>query len=281
MRKFFLAMLILVSGWSQAAERNYKIYDCFPFLNEYDLLAIRLRELSDKVDYFVLMEAVETFRGNPKPLYFQQNKHLFEPYLHKIIHVVVNERYKPGTADPWGREEFQKNQVIRGLVNCSPNDVIIINDCDEIIRNRNFDEMLEILQAGGHGRIVSCEGGFYQFFYNRKMGEWNGPAMTHFSTVQALSPDGIRARRDHCGFHVRNAGWHFSNMGGLKTYVEKLASFSHGEADIPLHRDPNHIYGAVQGLRLVEIDDSFPEYIKENVEYFRSKGLLDDGTGYR
>ncbi|MBO9668238.1 MAG: N-acetylglucosaminyltransferase, partial [Bdellovibrio sp.] len=37
-----------------------KVYDCFSFFNELDLLEIRLNELDSVVDHFVLMEATKT-----------------------------------------------------------------------------------------------------------------------------------------------------------------------------------------------------------------------------
>ena len=43
-----------------------KIWDCFTFYNELDILEIRLSELDRVVDKFVLVEAEHTFRGNPK-----------------------------------------------------------------------------------------------------------------------------------------------------------------------------------------------------------------------
>ena len=45
-----------------------KIYDCFTFYNEFDLLELRLRETSDLVDYFVVVEANTTFQNQPKEL---------------------------------------------------------------------------------------------------------------------------------------------------------------------------------------------------------------------
>ena len=46
-----------------------KVIDCFPFFNELDLLEIRLNELKDVVDVFVLTEAPFTFTGREKPLF--------------------------------------------------------------------------------------------------------------------------------------------------------------------------------------------------------------------
>ena len=68
-----------------------KIIDCFTFYNELDLLTYRLNILNDVVDYFVLVEATHTHIGKEKPLFYQENKHLFEKFNDKIIHVVVDD----------------------------------------------------------------------------------------------------------------------------------------------------------------------------------------------
>ena len=46
-----------------------KIYDCFLFFNELDLLEIRLNELDEVVDYFVIVEGESTFQSKPKELF--------------------------------------------------------------------------------------------------------------------------------------------------------------------------------------------------------------------
>ena len=47
-----------------------KIYDCFTYYNEADMVHIRFEELKDVVDYFVVVESSQTFTGKPKPFYF-------------------------------------------------------------------------------------------------------------------------------------------------------------------------------------------------------------------
>ncbi len=49
-----------------------KVYDCFTFYNEFELLELRLRALWDVVDYFVLVEADRTHTNKPKPFYFYE-----------------------------------------------------------------------------------------------------------------------------------------------------------------------------------------------------------------
>ncbi|MHA1277538.1 MAG: hypothetical protein ACTSQ8_10125 [Candidatus Helarchaeota archaeon] len=67
-----------------------KIYDCFLFYNELDLLDMRLHELNHIVDFFVLVEAKKTFTGKNKELYYKKNQELFRDFQDKIIHVVVD-----------------------------------------------------------------------------------------------------------------------------------------------------------------------------------------------
>src|SRR5258707_12585633 len=91
-----------------------KIFDCFLFSNELDLLELRLNELNAVVDFFVLVEATVSFRGIQKPLVFERNKDRFSNFLHKIIHVVVNDMPTGGETEPerWVRETFQRQAIL-------------------------------------------------------------------------------------------------------------------------------------------------------------------------
>lgn len=58
-------------------KRSMKIYDCFTFYNEFELLELRLKLLSPYVDYFVLSEADVTLRGERKLLFFRKIENAF------------------------------------------------------------------------------------------------------------------------------------------------------------------------------------------------------------
>ncbi len=75
-----------------------------PFFNELDLLEARLSEMARMVDHFVVIEARQTFRGDPKPLYFQENSHLFARWSAQLDHVVVD---LPEGPDAWARERHR------------------------------------------------------------------------------------------------------------------------------------------------------------------------------
>jgi hypothetical protein len=93
-------------------------------------LEIRLHELP-VVDYFVPVEVTRTHQNALKPLYYAGNKGRFFGFHDRIVHVVIEENDWPCAKSAWYRN-FQRNQILRGLLCCRPNDLIIISDADEI-----------------------------------------------------------------------------------------------------------------------------------------------------
>ncbi len=105
-----------------------KIFDCFSFWDEELLLKIRLNILNDYVDYFVIVEGNKTWQNNPKKLNFDIDK--FRNFKDKIIYVPVEDM--PTGDNPYIRENFQRNSIMRGLASANDNDLILISDLDEI-----------------------------------------------------------------------------------------------------------------------------------------------------
>jgi beta-1,4-mannosyl-glycoprotein beta-1,4-N-acetylglucosaminyltransferase len=122
-----------------------KIYDCFTFYNELDLLEIRLEELNSVVDYFVIVEATKTQTGISKKLYFNENKKRYLKFHSKIIHIIVSDMPNINKNTSWVLENFQRNQIIRGLNNCNKDDIIFISDLDEIPNKKDFPIIIKKL----------------------------------------------------------------------------------------------------------------------------------------
>lgn len=101
------------------------VYDCFVFFNELELLELRLEELSDVVDRFVLVEGTKTFRGKKKPLYFEDNKERYSKFLNRIIHIRVDDF--PESTNPWELEYHQRNMIAKGLSNCKSDDNLLLS----------------------------------------------------------------------------------------------------------------------------------------------------------
>ena len=105
-----------------------KIFDCFSYWDEDLLLDLRFHLLNNIVDYFVIVESNKTWQNNYKELKFNINK--FKKFKNKILYVPVTDM--PDGPNPWEREHFQRNCIIRGLKNSKDDDFIIISDADEI-----------------------------------------------------------------------------------------------------------------------------------------------------
>ncbi len=280
-----------------------KIFDCFPFCNELDLLELRLNELGDVVDFFVLAEATTTHRGAPKPLVFQQNKSRFAAFLHKIIHVVVDDMPGGGTTEPerWVREHFQRQALLRGLGEARWRDFVIISDLDEIPRSAAIENIARA--AGIIPTRYTFEMRMFWYYLNLEHVEpWTMAAMgRRINLIDAnqfrlfgkpwATPrrqpkrlaKTIKYFRSPMRWRVvRNGGWHFTFMNGPEAVREKLFNYPHVMPDdeITLDHARARIRDAVNGsgFQVRHIDDGFPGYLRRNPASFSHMLLSPSAT---
>lgn len=209
-----------------------KVVDCFIFYNELDLLAYRLNLLNDIVDYFVIVEATHTFVGKEKPLFFNENKHLFENFTNKIIHIIVNDfpgKYPDVNFDVWKNEKCQRNAISRGI-NCikdlQQSDVIIISDLDEIPDPHTLDKIKK-------GNIIIdiniLEMDMYYYNLNTRFdSKWNSCKIISYEKYKTININCDDIRFINCS-KISNGGWHLSYFGDKYFIQNKLQNFSHQE----------------------------------------------------
>lgn len=113
---------------------------------ELDLLDLRIRELSDLVHRFVLVESAWDFAGNPKPLHYDENRERFSEFQDRIVHVVVQD--KPDNADVrWAIQRHQRDHILDGLKDAQPDDIVMISDVDEIPRKSSVEALRTALAS--------------------------------------------------------------------------------------------------------------------------------------
>ncbi len=221
-----------------------KVIDAFTFFNELDILKLRLAELNDVVDTFILVEATLTFSGLPKPLYFQENKHLFEPYLHKIVHVVIDGLPKENTWT-WTRETMQRNAIWNSAsqLNLNPDDIFMWMDVDEI---PDSDKVAELKTQGLPGGIHCFSMDMY--YYNFTCKSPNPWTHAKVSEVGALgsSPNLTVLRTTGQYPTLSPGGWHMSYFGDAEFIRKKLQSFSHDEFNTAYFTDLNRISAKIE-----------------------------------
>lgn len=255
-----------------------KIYDCCIFFNELTLLQIRLEELYDHVDHFVIVESEETHRGVPKPLNFLVHQHLFAKYLDKIIYVPI-ERISVGNSPfSFAREIFQRDQIMRGLTQCKEEDIIFISDVDEMPAGADIPLLVNrLLQC--KVPLMFCGQKLYRYFLNRwdrANTPWPGTAIMTYGFLRKHFPQYTRRRREWKDFPLIESGWHFTAMGGVKKVIEKFQSVTlhRGDSEERL-TNADRILQEAAGQVLVKIDETFPRYVQNNQGLLKENDFID------
>jgi beta-1,4-mannosyl-glycoprotein beta-1,4-N-acetylglucosaminyltransferase len=278
-----------------------KIYDCFNFFNELDILEIRLNTLYEYVDYFVIVESSVTHSGVEKPFYFEENKERFSKFLDKIISYKVYDtptdfvnlldsenntlieinnfikkqtnRFNRVTQTDYGRDFFQKECVRRPLINCNDEDIILISDADEI---PNPETLLKLKELDLENNIYSLNQMMYFYYLNVfKESTWYGTKVSKYKNIKNLSFNEIRGD-ESLSIKIPNGGWHFSFMGGEEMVKIKMLSYSARDmvneyilSTISLNMENNIDPFLRGGLTKVEIDSTYPKYVLDNLEKYK------------
>lgn len=203
-----------------------KIFDVFPFNGEFAMLELKFAEMGGWVDQFVIVEARKTFTGLPKPLRFPERAAAFDAYKDKIVYLAVDD-FPPHVASAWAREFFQRDQGVLGLKGrCSPDDIVIISDADEIIRREAVE--------GFEGLLAGADLETFKYFFNYEHTAPYPLIKAVFARVRLLARNGCSHLRIGGGQHfghtyVPKAGWHFTHIAAPEALESKFRSFSHEE----------------------------------------------------
>lgn len=252
-----------------------KVIDCFLFSNELDMLEIRLNELNDKVDKFLICESRETFAGKPKELVYEKNKDRFSQFEEKIIHLVV-EKFS-GSVSAENREYFNRNYILNGIPDSfNDEDIIIFSDVDEIPKIDNLDKSLE---------IAVFRQDMYYFNFNSKFIEPNDHANWHGSIAfkakfkNEANLQNIRFNRYNIQSVVNDGGWHFSYFSDARNIINKIKNGGHTEM-VHLDLDEMLISERVKNridvlgrngyvLKEIKNNQDLPKYVLDNKEKYK------------
>jgi len=211
--------------------------------------------LNDVVDYFVIVESTHTFVGQEKPLYYNENKHLFTEFGEKIIHIIVDDfPYKyPNISIPkseqWKNETFQRNAISRGIERIdglSNSDIIVISDLDEI---PDPHRLLQLKQIEIIVDIYSLSMDFYYYNLNTRFNsKWTLSKIVSYKKYKdsGLSCNNIRHVNAKC---ILKGGWHLSYFGDASFIKNKINSFSHQEYNNEKYTSLSKIEERVNGAR--------------------------------
>ena len=265
-----------------------KIYDCFSFWYEDLLLDIRLNILNDYVDYFVIVEGNKTWQNNFKKLKFDVDK--FSKFKNKIIYIPVEDL--PDGDNPYLRENFQRNCILRGLNNAKKDDLIIISDLDEIPNPESFEKFKKKMRYA----VFEQKHFYYKLnLQSTKNPYWYGTRMCLKKFLK--SPQWLRElkfkkrpwwRLDKFRLNniIKEGGWHFCNLKTPKELLYKYKNLCETKDDYIFHEKIDEKYLEIEAIVknisnredligrnekyiIKNLDNSFPKYILENKNKFK------------
>jgi len=280
------------------------IIDTFSFNKDFNALKIRLSELYDVVDLFVVAESAYTHSGKKKPLHLSENIHNFSKFSSKIK--IVSNKRKYLTINPRIREARQRELITRYLksLKLTKHDLIIHSDCDEIPRGK----IIADIKKNNTTCNILLELSAYSTRLNLYEGQWTRARVVSgdlFKSIAKLKQDiflfsNLDLRRhnfplirisdffSHRYFGlwnlpqivwrkpditvIKNGGWHFNNLFPLDQIIEKIESSSHQELNtkeikakvLEHYKAGQDVYTGRQ-YKPVPLDQSFPQCITENL----------------
>ena len=229
-----------------------KIFDCFMFFDEEQILDLRLNILNERVDFFVIVESIYNHRGEKRKLIFDKNK--FSKFKNKIIYIIhdeipkqvetVNqndsesEKNRKYIMNAVYRENSQRNYISQGIKEAEKNDIILISDVDEIPKFENIN-IREITN-----KIIMFKQYMFHYKYNLVLPNFKWTGTKAVRKKNLISPQWLRNTKDRnypiyridTFFSkkkynnikiIEDGGWHFSNIKTPKMLNHKFRSYLH------------------------------------------------------
>lgn len=263
------------------------IYDCFSYWDEDLLLDLRLNILDKFVDYFVIVEGNKTWQNNPKELRFDLGK--FQKFKDKIIYIPVTDL--PDGVDPYLRENYQRNSILKGLSHAKSDDTIIISDLDEIPNPKKISTFKSNMKYAVFKQM--------HFYYKMNLQSrnnpfWYGSRICNYKNLK--SPQWLRnlkfKKRPFWRFDkarlnniIEDGGWHFCNLKSPEKLLYKYKNLCETNDPVNFNEkiDEKHlnlneikkkiknqtdIIGRNDSFTKIALNENFPEYLLNNKEFY-------------
>ena len=245
------------------------VFDLFPYNGEIEMLRTKLHEMAPWVDRFVIVEAAETFSGQPKPFRFPDQTAEIQEFLPKITHLVIP-HFPEHATSAWAREYHQRDAAVAALGDiAAPDDLVLLTDVDEVVDRRALE--------GFEGEFAVLKKDYFRYFFNYRRVDAPqdqrgnlilmrvrhlracGPSMARTLLSWVLAPN-----------RIDDAGWHFTSVGDASAIVHKMSSYSHAENE--RFGGKAHYAALINRLRSGDLEDGWercelddlPEYIRQN-----------------
>ena len=260
-----------------------KIYDCVTFFDENLLVNSRFEILKDVVDYFVVCESNYDHKGIKKNINFKLKNKNFE---NKVRHIVIDQNF-PNLNDGWKIESYQREKIINGLYDAKDEDFILYSDSDEI---PNPNLLRNITLHKKYGVFMQKFFVYKINIFNKYESPWEGSRICKKKDLKSIThlrkkilTKNLKKSFWKIGIEkniqiMEDGGWHFNNLYTPKLISKKLKTFQHQEFSADKYSSVDVInkkilnledlFGRKHNYQKVEFDESYPDYMINNLEEF-------------
>ena len=234
------------------------IIDAFTFLNEKELVELRVKYLNDIVDCFLIVEADFTHTGKEKKWNFPEIlKNNLKKFSNKIQYHQMKVDLEKAEAEKsskyigktlgrsWRVETMQRNYLKEAYKKfSSSDDIIIISDLDEIPSK----DKISFIKSCDFKTIAPVAFGQALFHLNcnyLNLEQWIGSVAITKKLIDKYEPQVFRDYKNRISRFI-DAGWSFSSFGGPKKIREKLEAFCHEEYNKEKYKDEAHLKKCIE-----------------------------------
>lgn len=248
------------------------LIDCCLYLDEAELLDLRIEILHPYVDRFVVVEAAQTFSGNDRKPELRHGH-----WIHATgarVECLLMPKVDNPCSDAWGRESAQREHISQSdaFIGASPEDWLLLGDIDEIPRPELLEDLMAILP---HGKFAAFQQTWYYYWLNAR-DDQEKVLGTRLCRKKDIASPALSRSLNLRPFEmlVPNGGWNFAWLGSVERLQKKIEAFSHQELNTPEFKDEAFLsYCRAAGqtahnshqLTFCEIDETYPKAIRENL----------------
>ena len=266
-----------------------KIIDCVTFFDENFIFNLRYKILHKHVDYFIICESEYDHKGKKKKLNFKLGKNIPEE---KIKYIILKEPF-PKINNPWKNQAIQRDNILKNMNFIDDEDYIFFSDPDEIPK----PEVLKNFELKKKYGILMQKCFNFKFnLFNSYESPWEGTRVAKKKNLKSIDYMRQKVKKKNLKYNFLridkekdieifdDAGWHFNNMMEAEQISLKLKTFAHEEyakneySSIEVIerkiKKGTDLFGRGHVYKKVALDESFPEYILNNLKEFQ-KFIID------
>jgi beta-1,4-mannosyl-glycoprotein beta-1,4-N-acetylglucosaminyltransferase len=198
----------------------------------------------------------------------------------------------PKGDNPWLRENYQRNCILRGISNAKSDDLIIVSDADEIpnpkkIQKFNIKKKYAVFEQKQYYYKLNLLNSTYPIWRGSKI-----CVRKYLKSPQWLRELKIKKRpfwridKRNLNYSLKDGGWHFCNLKTPRSLVfkyknlceykdnyafsnaidEKYLDLKTVERNINAKKD---LLGRNEIFKRINIDQSYPDYLLNNLNKFK------------